>query len=299
MQEWSMKNMAILVILCIGSVAAAGEAVSEVNGKVGYAGGSMEGDWGNNAFASGSVPLTTNLGFQLDGLYTDVSDRDFYGSAAHLFWRDSDKGLLGLVGGGIDEDDITSLRGGVEGEYYVKQFTLSASVGVASLEYENGPYPFIDDDVTDFFAGAGVRYYPWEDLMFSVSYLHAFDNGLVLGTAEYQTPIPGLSVFAQVAGGDHDYDHALFGVQFYLGSRKSLMLRHRADDPPSLVPDILYGVGLYGAEYHKQARAFVREHPAAPGSSSYGSSGSYGLFMYSYDGPGMTPEEWEEWVSSQ
>ena len=149
-----MKKAAIILVLWVGGTVTAGEAVSAVNGKVGYAGGSMEGDWGNNVFASGSVPLAPNFGFQADGLYTNVSDRDFVGSAGHLFWRDWDKGLLGFAGGGIHEEDIDSLRGGIEGEYYLQQVTLAAGAGVASLEYDNGPYPFIDDRVTDFFATA-------------------------------------------------------------------------------------------------------------------------------------------------
>jgi len=275
-----MKKVAIIVVLWIGSVAVAGEAVSSVNGKVGYAGGSMEGDWGNNAFLSGSVPLTPNFGFQADGLYTNVSDRDFIGSAAHLFWRDWDKGLLGFVGGGVHEQDIDSLRAGFEGEYYLEQVTLAASAGVASLEYDNGPYPFIDDDVTDFFAGGAVRYYPWDDLMLSASYLHVFDNELVLGMVEYQTPIHGLTVFAEVARGENDYDHTLFGVQFYIGKPKSLKLRHRQDDPPSIVPDILHGVGLYGAEFNKQAREYVEDHPAAEGGGD--GYGSYGAIFTCY-----------------
>jgi len=276
-----MKKAAAVIVLWIGSVAAAGEAVSAVNGKVGYAGGSMDGDWGNNVFASAGVPLARNFGFQLDGLYTNVSDRDFVGSAGHLFWRDSDRGLLGIAGGGIHQDDISSLRLGVEGEYYLKHVTLALGAGVASLEYDNGPFPFIDDDVTDFFASAAVRYYPLENLMLSASYLHAFDNELVLGMVECQTPIHGLSPFAQVAEGEHDYDHALFGIQFYIGKPKSLKLRHREDDPPSIMPEILYGVGLYGAEFHKEAVGYARTHGTPEGGSS-----DYGLFLQSFSGSG-------------
>ena len=288
-----MKKAAIILVLWVGSVSVAGEAVSAVNGKVGYAGGSMEGDWGDNVLVSGSVPLTPNFGFQADGLYTNVSDRDFIGSAAHLFWRDWDKGLLGFAGGGVHEEDIDSLRAGLEGEYYLKQVTLAAGAGVATLEYDNGPYPFIDDDVTDFFASATVRYYPWDDLMVSASYLHAFDNELVLGMVEYQTPIHGLSVFAQVAEGEHDYDHALFGVQFYIGQPKSLMLRHRSDDPPSVVPDILYGIGVYGAEFNKRAREFAETHPVAQGSTA---GGSYGAeFTFGQPSDPATPDDWRDY----
>jgi hypothetical protein len=291
-----MKKAAVLVLLCVASAAAAGEAVSGVNGKIGYLGGSMEGDWGNNVLGSAAVPLASNFGLQLDGLFTDVSHREFYGWGNHLFWRDSDTGLLGLTAAGIHEDNLHSLRGGLEGEWYADRFTFSAGAGVANLRYENGPYPFIDDDVTDFFAGVGVRYYPLEDLMVSTSYEHVFDNELVLGSLEYQTPVPGLSLFAQVARGENDYDHALFGVVFYFGGpQKSLMLRHRQDDPPSLAQDALHGVGLYGAEYNHRAKQYIREHPASQGTQH---GGSYGVIMTMYDSPGMTPSEWWDYVHS-
>lgn len=49
---------------------------------------------------------------------------------------------------------------------------------------------------------------------------------------EYQTPIDGLSLFASLATGQHDYNHAFIGPRFYFGGRhKSLIRRRREDDP--------------------------------------------------------------------
>jgi hypothetical protein len=249
-----------MVVLLVGSgVTWAGDAVSGVNGKVGYLGGNMDGDYGNNVFGSFSLPVATNLGFQGDGLYTHVSDVDFTGAGGHLFWRDWDKGLLGVTGGFVHGDLLDSAAGGVEGEYYLGRLTFLAGFGAAHIGYDTS-VPFIDTSVTDFYATAGLRYYLLDDLMFGASYFHLFDNELGVGQIEYQTPIHGLSLFAEVAVGEHDYEHALIGAQFYLGKSKSLIRRHREDEPPSIVRQILNGIGVYGAEYNEEGQEYAGSH---------------------------------------
>jgi hypothetical protein len=152
--------------------------------------------------------------------------------------------------------------------------TALAGFGVAAIDYDNS-VPFIDTSVTDFYGSAGLRYYPLDDLMFDATYLHVLDNELVFGQLGYQTPIHGLSLFAEVARGEHDYEHALFGAQFYLGKSKSLIRRHREDDPPNIVRQILDGIGLYGAEYNKNGQEYVESHPSEY-TGGYGYS--FGLF---------------------
>ena len=106
--------------------------------------------------------------------------------------------------------------------------------------------------------------------MLAGSYVYVFDDSLILGELEYQTPIDGLTFFAEFADGENDYGHALFGVQFYLGKSKSLIRRHREDDPPSIVQRALYAVGTYGAEYNKKGNEYV-ESQGGEYDSSYGS----------------------------
>jgi hypothetical protein len=280
----------VLVVLMSGSIALAGEAVSGVNGKLGYAGGSMDGNGGNNVFGSFSLPLAPNFGLQADGLYTNVSDRDFSGAGGHLFWRDWDTGLLGVMGGAVHESNIDSSLAGLEGEYYWGRFTLAAGAGVATIDYDH-PVPFIDTDVTDFFADVGLRYYPLDDLMLAASYVHVFDNELFLGDVEYQIPIKGVSLFAEFARGENDYDHALFGLQIYFGPSKPLIRRHREDDPPNVVRQVLDGIGLYGAEFNQRGAEYVK-------SLGGGSTGDdYGLIAT--DG-GAFGEEWtmRQWLFS-
>ena len=142
--------------------------------------------------------------------------------------------------------------------------------------------PLPDEDRAGF---AGLRYYPLDDLMFGASYLHLFDNELGVGQIEYQTPIHGLSLFAEVAMGEHDYEHALIGAQFYLGKSKSLIRRHREDDPPNIARQVLDSIGVYGAEYNQKARQYVehsriaQEDGESQDAQYTGSYGSYGAIF--------------------
>lgn len=266
------KRFVILLLVAIREVCAAGGAVSGPNGKVDVAGGSMDGNAGRNLAGSFSIPLGTNFGFQVDALYTDVSQRDFYGMGAHLFWRDSEKGLLGLTGGGIRENDVMdSWTGGVEGEYYLEKITFGARSGIANIDYNMGPLPFIETDETDYYVSAEVGFYPVDNLLLSLSCTRVFDNGVVQGQVEYQTPLNGVSLFADIAQGDNNYDHALIGLRCYFGKAKSLKLRHRQDDPPNILNSIMYNVGTYGAEFNREGA----EYDAANGTSGSG-GGDYG-----------------------
>jgi hypothetical protein len=132
--------------------------------------------------------------------------------------------------------------------------------------------PFIDTDVTDFFADVGLRYYPLDDLMLAASYVHVFDNELFLGDVEYQIPIKGVSLFAEFARGENDYDHALFGLQIYFGPSKPLIRRHREDDPPNVVRQVLDGIGLYGAEFNQRGAEYVESLGSDSGGGNYGVS---------------------------
>lgn len=266
-----MKKMIIVPLLLLGVAGYAGEAVSGANGKVGFSAGNMNGFDGKNVTGSFAVPLGTNFGFQVDALYTDVSKNDFYGIGAHLFWRDSEKGLLGLTAGAIRENDVLdSWAAGVEGEYYLGNVTVSALGGFANIDYRGSPAPFIETDETDYYVSAEIGFYPMDDLLLSLSYSRAFDNGMVQGQLEYQTPLNGISFFADIAQGDNNYDHALVGLRYYFGQEKSLKLRHRQDDPPNILHIVMNTLGSYGAEFNRNAADYYAE------SGTSGSPGGYG-----------------------
>jgi hypothetical protein len=251
-------------------------AVSEINGKVAYAGGEMDSAEGHNFDGSISLPVSHQFGIQGDALYSRISDLNFYGGAGHVFWRRPDFGLLGLTGGYLHRDGADSIgtyQAGVEGEYYWRQFTFGFFGGVGSIDYRYAA-PFIDTNPTRFVGRISADYYVLENLKVGASFTTAFRDSLGKCEIEYQTPLAGLALTGEGAWGDNGYDHWLFGVRYYFGGKKTLRDRQRQDDPRSLMPQILHGLGLYGAEFNRKEGAYVS---ANPGSGSPGGDyGSYG-----------------------
>lgn len=248
-------------------------AVAGVNGKLGYTGGNMNSAEGHNFDGSLTLPISRQFGFQADALYSRIDSQDFYGGAGHLFWRNPDIGLIGIVGGYLARRGVDTFQAGAEGEYYLNRFTFGFFAGVGSISYDNAA-PIIDTNPTRFMSWVSADWYALDDLRLGVSYATAFRNNLVKGEAEYQTPIRGLALTVEVAAGEHDYEHWLLGVRYYFGGNKSLRDRQRRDDPRSLMPHILHGLGVYGAEFNRKGKAYLAAHP---GAGSLSGGGSYGL----------------------
>ncbi len=262
-------------------------AVSEVNGKVDYAGGNMNSAEGHNFGGSITLPVSRQFGFQADALYSHISDLNFYGGAGHLFWRDPNTGLLGLTGGYLYRDGFDSIdtfQVGAEGELYWRQFTFGFFGGVGSIDYQYSA-PFIDTNPTRFVGRVSADYYPIDNLRVGASFTTAFRDSLGKGEIEYQTPINGLALTAEAAIGDHGYDHWLLGVRYYFGGKKSLRERQRQDDPRSLMPQILHSLGVYGAEFNRKMSSYIAAHPSSSGSSG---GGDYGVVVVAAGPPPFT-----------
>lgn len=208
-------------------------AVSGLNGKIAVQGGVFEDEGFGLLTGAVSVPLGARFGLQLDGL-AGVRDGDFVGGGGgHLFWRDPSYGLLGVYGSFTKRDDFDGsvARIGVEGEYYFNNWTVRTVLGAESIDTGNG---FVEPD-DGFFAFTDISYYVNENLELSVGHRFTADrNALALG-AEYQLDQTlfnnGVSLFAEGRIGEDDYNAIWAGVRLYLGDEKTLMRRHREDDP--------------------------------------------------------------------
>lgn len=249
-------------------------AVSEINGKVDYAGGNMNSAEGHNFSGSISLPVSQHFGFQADALYSHISDLNFYGGAGHLFWRNPDHGLLGLTGGYLYRDGfdtVDTFQVGTEGELYWHQFTFGFFAGLGSIDYQYAA-PFIDTNPTRFVGRVSADYYPLENLRVGASFTTAFRDRLGKGEIEYQTPINGLALTGEAAWGNNGYDHWLLGVRYYFGGKKTLRDRQRQDDPRGLMPQILHSLGLYGSEFNRKEIAYLAAHPSLgeSGDGGYG-----------------------------
>lgn len=219
-------------------------AVSGINGKIAALGGAFDDEGFGVLSGSISVPLGTRYGFQGDAI-AGVRDGEFVGGVGgHLFWRDPSQALLGVFGSFTQREDIDGhvARLGVEGEYYWNQWTVRSLLGAEFLDAGNA-FTDVDDG---FFAFSDVSYYLNDNLQLSVGHRYTRErNALALG-AEFQLDqqvfSSGVSLFAEARIGEDDYQAAWGGVRFYLGDEKTLIRRHREDDPKGLGDEDLFEV---------------------------------------------------------
>ena len=219
-------------------------AVSGVNGKISLEGGALDAE-GFAAFkGSLSLPLGQQFGLQLDGS-VGVLDEEFVGGGGgHLFWRDPSMALLGIYGSytTIEALDGDIARLGIEGEYYWDQFTIKGVIGAEFIDI-NAP---VDYDDTNLFAFSDLSYYANDNLELAVGHRYTGDkHALALGV-EYQLSqqvfANGVSLFAEGRIGEDDYKGAWAGVRMYFGDDKSLIRRHREDDPTDWEEDNFLGI---------------------------------------------------------
>lgn len=223
-----MKKIFILLSLLTvfsASAFAQGPAVSAINGKADITGGNLDGDGTVLGSASVSIPLGERLGLQLDAAFGDVeSNDDLFGGAVHLFARDPELYLVGLTAVYAEFAEIELERYGAEAEGYFGQFTVAATAGLQTGNIDDSGYGSLD-----------LRYYPMDNLMLEVgTSLADSDSGKAHVGAEYLAPC-GFAVYADLATGEDGYEHIFGGVRYYFGADKSLLKRHREDDPSNIV----------------------------------------------------------------
>ncbi len=210
-------------------------AVDGINGKLNL-GKAIEGTdaWGGTGAIA--VPLGHHFGLQLDGgvASADLSflgDVPVYGGAAHLFWRDPSQGLLGIYG---DYVHIDVFRGfgfyswGGEAAIYRGRFTIDAMIG-----YEDGE--LIDGGFTD---RARLSFYPTDNVNVHIGHVYAFQQHNLLFGSEWAIGGHGgnaMSISAEGALDDSGEAAITLSLNAYFGQRdKTLIRRHREDDPPGI-----------------------------------------------------------------
>jgi len=240
---------ALLCAQCLVATAAHGQqlpAVSGPNGKVEFSAGVFNlpatPNFHARAAGSFSFPVTDAFGVQGDLAFFNSPSGLGVASAVHGFTRDPSSYLLGVTGAFVRVPGATLIGVGPEGELYLGQWTLEAWAGVANLNYDD---PLLADKAGVFGFG-DVAYYPTEDLRLSVGASHVLGyNQLRLG-AEYQVThfdMP-FSVTGEGRIGQDGTVIATLGLKFYLGGEaKSLIDRHRQDDPPDREVDFFGGAG--------------------------------------------------------
>jgi hypothetical protein len=236
-------------------------AVDGFNAKIaGFGGGADHANGFYGTTGSLSVPVARQWGLQLDGGVGSDKGTGAYGGAGHLFWRDPSIGLLGAYGSyshwnGTDLLALTSIgvvslgqisantgRYAAEGEYYLSRWTFSGLVGVETVSINSGVLPFSVPN--RFFDNLSASYYVTDNFQLSIGHLYTFGrSGLTLGS-EYGFALGGgqmASLFVDALFAEGGNNAVLGGVRFYFGQHdKTLLDRHRQDDPGFLINTFLY-----------------------------------------------------------
>jgi hypothetical protein len=219
-------------------------AVSAINGKVEFGGGVAD-DSDNSSdgvfygAASISFPLGDMFGLQADLAAKNMFNDTAVGGNVHLFMRDPNSHLIGLIAGYGDAGEANAAWAGGEAEFYLGNVTLEASAGYLNVDPNNGSSK---DKV---FAFGDVAFYPVENfrLALGASSVAGFESGHA--TAEYMLDTMPISFKLKGEVGENKFAAVTAGVSFYFGGdspTKSLMRRHREDDPRNKVLDI-FGAG--------------------------------------------------------
>lgn len=197
-----------------------------------------------------SVPIGHSFGAQLDMGAGALGNRPLGEAAGHLFWRDPDKGLLGVYGSGMLLGSkvgrgVWTAAG--EFETYLGRFTGRAILGVQGSSAYTGNvsarYPSIHGsnpafNAADYFHDqVEATFYPLDDLALSVGHLYSFNRNAVTGEMEYLLPqfrggdiAP--SAFVSGAYGWNNASNIMAGIRIYFGNHdKTLIRRQREDDP--------------------------------------------------------------------
>ena len=223
-------------------------AVSGPNGKLELALGGITDPESAIFRAAGSVSLPVGDAFGLQG---DVAVQNFdgewaVGGALHAFTRDPNAYLFGLTGGFVAVDGATLAAIGPEAELYLDRVSLEFWAGWAAVEYDDA---MLDDD-DGFFVFGDLAYYVTDDWRVSIGGASVLGSEWLRLATEYQftdlsLPISGTAEFRAYDTGAYS---AMIGIKGYFGDPgKSLIDRHRQDDPQNRVLDLFGAAGVLTA----------------------------------------------------
>jgi hypothetical protein len=251
-------------------VSTSGSAVDGINGKVNGFGGRLANRSFYGSTGALSIPLGGWWGAQIDGAVGDFDRRTFAGVAGHLFWRDPGQALFGAYAGYMHWDRFSGVhvtQVAAEGEYYWQRWTLQGIVGAEfgnSVSSTTGststtapvgatPGVFATSTFTEsykvksrFFDQINLKYYLTANWGAYVGHRYlGGKNALALGT-EYALPLGQHmmgSAFVEGRVGEGEFHGVWGGVRFYFGGTdKTLVARHRQDDPNIWLADSLFSI---------------------------------------------------------
>jgi hypothetical protein len=223
-------------------------AVDGINGKFDAFGGEANRHGYYGGTGSLSVPVSQQFGVQFDGLAGSYQNAFLGAIGAHAFWRNPSQGLFGLYGSYAHLDRLGGIdvgRFGTEGALYVGRATLEGIVGVefgGSGTATFGRTIETIDVKTRFFDRISLGYYVTDDLKVAIGHRYFGGKSSLILSGEYGFAIPGTihmgAAFVEGRLGNGDASSVWAGLRMYVGQKsKSLIRRHREDDPTNILGD--------------------------------------------------------------
>ncbi|MEA2981359.1 MAG: hypothetical protein QOF09_3182 [Alphaproteobacteria bacterium] len=239
-------------------------AVDGFNSKFEGLGGSFADKSIYGAKGSLSIPLGGQFGAQVDGAIGSFDNRTFGIVGGHLFWRNPAQGLIGIYANHTTWDryggaHVSQVAG--EGELYSGRWTLQ---GIAGVEFGNTAAnattnsttvgsvttttTVVDfyDVKTRFFDQVNLAYYIQPDWKAFVGHRYLGGKHALAAGTEWAMPLGGgrmASLFAEGRIGEDNFRGIWGGGKFYFGQKdKTLIQRHRQDDPINWTPDSLFSI---------------------------------------------------------
>lgn len=195
------------------------------------------------AAASFSLPVGDTFGLQGDLAVGSFADEWMGGGALHAFARDPSSYLIGITAGVVAADGAALGAIGAEGELYLDRISLEGWAGWAALDYDD---PMLSDD-SGFFGIGDIAYYATDDWRLSLGVSSILGSNSLRFATEYQFADLGFPLSGTAEARYHDTDawSAKIGIKGYFGGDpdKSLIDRHRQDDPPNRVLDLFAAAG--------------------------------------------------------
>lgn len=233
------------VLACL---AAAGVANAADDGVAFYGelyGGSLDSETVVSGYGALTLPIQQHFGAHLEVLADKVGDDNSQNIGGHLYWRDPNKGLIGLIASHT-EFEVLGVDGdfsgyGVEGELYLSPFSVAAQYARLSsddvaLDDEN--YYALDvhwDSHSSWYVFGGLRSLADYDVGYAeVDFTpdggrspFTVYGGLTVNDFESQylglnyvvrrTSNSDLSVFVEADNGEDGYDGVFVGVSYGAG----------------------------------------------------------------------------------
>lgn len=224
---------AMLCIFVSAAWAQQAPAVSAPNGKIEFDAGALSlpaPTFTVRAAGTITVPIGERFGVQAD-LSASTAPGFVTTGALHVFARDPAAYLIGGTLGFVRSPGATVLAAGPEAELYLDRWTLEAWGGVAAAY----PAAAATPSRVGAFAMANAGYYVTENWRLSVGASWLDGYGALQAGSEYlltDFSMP-VAVTTELRIGQDGAFRGMLGLRAYLGPdpRKSLVLRHREDDP--------------------------------------------------------------------